>query len=217
MNEKPILFSAPMVRGILSGQKTQTRRILKPQPDYRGSAGCESDPDGWGWENDMGNHVPVRFARLRWVVGDRLWVRETLTARPMANFLTDDPTKAIVAAYAADDAGVVESAGFNLAPWWKGGEDKCRSLPSIHMPRWASRITLAVTNVRVERLQAISCADAIAEGIPPAANSMTIDCDTPDPRTEYAALWDHINGPGSWDANPWVAAIEFRREIANAE
>ena len=90
--------------------------------------------------------------------------------------------------------------------------------PSIHMNRWASRILLEVTGVRVERLQDISCADAIAEGIIAAANSQTIDCDTPDPRDEFRGLWDCINGRPrkdgtdfSWNANPWVWVIEFNK------
>lgn len=204
--EIPILFSAPMVRAILSGAKTQTRRILKQQPDYRGSDGCESDPDGWGWENDMGDHVPVRSARVRWAVGDRLWVRETWCAvndtayggekwvdyRATPKFNADHP------------AGWENDPSDPIALKWR---------PSIFMPRWASRITLDVTGVRVERLQDITEADAVAEGCGwlDTGNSADNDLLVGDPVPTYSRLWDHINGAGSWDANPWVVAIEFRR------
>src|SRR5690606_6141569 len=86
---------------------------------------------------------------------------------------------------------------------------KARWRSPIHMPRWASRLTLTVTNVRVQRVAEISSADAIAEGCAVHANSATIDCDTPDPRDEFRALWNGIHGPDAWDRNPWVAAISF--------
>lgn len=227
----PILMSAPMVRATLSDAKTQTRRILKPQP--RGTPwfweGDEVDPEpkwfDWWEEGREPCGAPTREVnapiRLRWAVGDRLWVRETLTARPMANFLTGEPTNAIVAAYAADDEDVVERAGFNLCPWWNGGADKRRSLPAIHMPRRVSRITLEVTGIKIERLQGISEADAIAEGVEYRDGSWGIwdaagshVCGgSPDPREAYRCLWLNINGPGSWDANPWVVAIEYRRVV----
>jgi len=89
--------------------------------------------------------------------------------------------------------------------------------PSIYMPRWASRLTLLVTDVRVQRLQDISEADAIAEGIIPTANSQTIDCATERPSDGFRALWNSIHGPEAWDANPWVAAISFDVVRANID
>jgi hypothetical protein len=208
--EVPILFGAPMIRAILAGTKTQTRRILKPQPDYRGSAGCETDPDGWGWEDDMGQHVPVSAARVRWRAGDRLWVRETVRAEERSDgcdgvrYLADDVWHPVEPTTEAADRWVDLNH-------YRGK----RGVPvnSIHMPRWASRIALEVIGVRVERLQSISEADAVAEGAP---------CGGFDDegrfyegngtyRTGFAGLWDHINGSGSWEANPWVAVVEFRR------
>lgn len=150
-----------------------TRRILKPQP-----VPFRLGEDGDGPECEVAVEIVedgpprVRLGRVitehvaaRWRPGDLLWVREALTARPMANFLTGEPTNAVVAAYAADDEDVVEKHGFNLVPWWSGGEEKLRGLPSIHMPRWASRITLRVTDLKVERLQDIREDEAVAEGM----------------------------------------------------
>lgn len=94
--------------------------------------------------------------------------------------------------------------------WWN-------SRPSIHMPRWASRITLIATDVRRQALQEISSADAIAEGIRPSANSQTIDCDTPDPRDEFNRLWDELHGAGSWDANPEIVALTYEVHQCNID
>jgi len=191
-----------MVRAILDGNKTQTRRIIKPQPvdngdditirGHRGSADYlmrEIAPRFW-----------VRFA-----VGDVLWVREALQCDLMENFLTGErDTNAAVAYYAADDAEVVDRAGFNLAWAWKRG-----TLPAMFMPRAFSRITLKVTGVKVERLQDISEGDALAEGIERIRYPEVGDWGWPQQR--YRDLWSSINGPGSWDANPWVCAISFER------
>lgn len=272
MSEKPILFSAAMVRAILSGSKTQTRRAMKLPTKSDSGGPIYEHPRMGGWAATTfggggcftfgrgGERIPtpetvgiwhqtcgVAIA-ARWQAGDRLWVREALTARPLPNFLTGEPTNAIVAAYAADDEDVVEQAGFNLCPWWKGGEDKRRGLPSIHMPRWASRITLEVTGIKVERLQDISEADAIAEGLLSQQGdddmagagykwtglgyhggtfdkhggatfhvpnhdgqcSCRVGGATP-AQCAYRDLWTHINGPGAWEANPFVVAISFRR------
>lgn len=159
---------------------------------------------------------------LKYEVGDLLWVRESIGRRP-ASFLGIEATNgAEEAFYVADGDPVLEQRGFNCCPWWsgKGG------LTSIHMPRWASRITLRVTGVKVERLQDISEADAIAEGVPNSPQS-AIDFSTgkfcpgfryqdgsfsnlPGAyRRAWMELWNSINGPGAWEKNPWVAAYTF--------
>jgi hypothetical protein len=196
MGDKPILFSAPMVRAILSGTKTMTRRALKPQPTL------VSD-NNLHWIGEDG-----KCHEVRWTKGDRLWVREAFSY---------DRNSII---RIGDHHGYLEESPI----WyWADGNpedgDWTKPKPSIHMPRWASRITLSVTDVLVERLQDITEADAIAEGVGwhDTGSSGDNDLTVGDPIPAYSRLWDHINGPGAWEANPWVAAISFRREIANVE
>jgi hypothetical protein len=193
MSEKPILFSGPMVRAILDGRKTQTRRVLKPQP--------EAD----GLYHDM----KAAHRALRWLKGDRLWVREAFAI----GFDYDAEDKPI------GDEPKLFYAATNAVRWFDTETDEWRDAPrwkpSIHMPRWASRITLEVTGVKVERLQDISDADARAEGVERDSDGWrdylepsTQCCATA--KTSFLTLWDRINGPGSWEANPWVVAVAFR-------
>lgn len=174
--ERPILFSAPMVRAILDGAKTQTRRVCKlnvragmPEPELQSLLAC--CPYGQP--------------------GDRLWVRETWAVSHAIDHLKprEVPRGASMVYYAA-----TENTGGLL------------KRPSIFMPRWASRITLEITGMRVERLQDISRGDAMAEGcpFPNMANGA-------DPRQWYADLWQQINGRGSWGTNPWVWVVAFRK------
>jgi hypothetical protein len=213
VNEKPILCSAPMVRAILEGRETMTRRVVKPQPDMT----CESFvAHGNEWlprvTAEENGELVTRgdvYGRLSCPYGqpgDKLWVRETWAA---VRFSDDDvreshdipPAKTDywTTAYKAD--GVYEDNSDDRGFAWR---------PSIHMPRWASRITLEIVSVRVERLQDITEADAIAEGC---ADSQMVD-GVPmwnSAVEAYAELWDAINGPGSWAANPWVWVVEFKR------
>lgn len=178
MKERPILFSAPMVRALLAGTKTQTRRMVKPQPRIlAGELLC--------WKDDALTDDQMAELCPYGQPGDRLWVREAWM----------------------DLRGVDGAVGpcmyratFGNAP--DGGKWR----PSIHMPRWASRITLEVTGMRVERLQDITRGDAMAEGCP---FPNLQDGDSPVRWYEY--LWRAINGPDSWDANPWVWVVEFKR------
>ncbi len=221
MKERPILFSGPMVRALLDGSKTQTRRVVKNQPpadvasirvshyhptviDWRGGEqpgaeifGAYSDDGEWGSKFPYGEP------------GDHLWVRETWRGVVEIN----PPGKSMelgVARYVPDQeycrrVEYQATQGRDSAPW----------RPSIHMPRWASRITLEVTGVRIERLNAITAADAKAEGAPPAwldVNGQDVNAhDAPTYRQGFARLWRDINGPDSWDANPWVWVVEFKR------
>ena len=182
-----------MIVALLRGTKAQTRRVLKPQPDQ------DSDPSGkrdWGAVNRYGYWG--KAAEIRpYLPGDRLWVREGFAIQKGGGVI-----------FRADHPDADFSAPLGAVGSWR---------PSIHMPRWASRLTLIVTDVRVQRLQEISSADAIAEGCPPYANSATIDCDTPNPRDDFKRLWNGIHGPGAWDANPWVAAISFETRRYNID
>ena len=187
MKERPIPFIGPMVRAILDGRQTQTRRVVKlplKDPLTGGEvAGCEANS-----LLRQGNRL-CPYGQP----GDRLWVRET--------FKLNATLDGIRTTYRADD-----SEAYLYPPEsWDGIPDDNHWRQPIIMPRWASRIILEITAVRVERLNDISDTDAIREGIP----------DYPDftgdsPVDDYSALWDSINGPGSWSANPWVWVIEFR-------
>ena len=175
MKERPILFSAPMVRALLAGTKTQTRRIVKAR-------------DLEWMDVHQGLREPDNAERCPYgQPGDRLWVRETF-----GHFERNEN-------FAPGCEVFYRADGESLAvERWR---------PSIHMPRWASRITLEVTGVRVERLQDISEADATAEGVSAIPDEMR----RATPRCDFQALWQSINGPDSWAANPWVWIVEFRR------
>jgi len=199
MKERQILFSAPMVRAILDGSKTQTRRIVKTGK----------------WEHENSEYG-VSFGNCPYgEPGDRLWVRETwnkFDAWEGYFYAADDHPFGIGE---ADDPDHIEQHDIR----WK---------PSIHMPRAASRITLEVTGVRVERLQDISEADARAEGVEPVVvgegwrrycDSGSEEVGVPpcaDARHSFQSLWEQINGAGSWAANPWVWVVEFQRATAQA-
>lgn len=200
--ERPILFSAPMVRAILAGTKTQTRRAVKPQPVESYSVlGDVRETRGWSWPMSDGQHLPcpgdAMLARCPYgEPGDRLWVRETFCTM----IVNDWPNPVGPIGYRAD--GNLEH---NPGCW----------RPSIHMARRHSRITLEITGVRVERLQEISEADARAEGAPPGHPSIdrvSREFGFADfPRSWYGQMWEQINGRGSWAANPWVWVLEFRK------
>lgn len=211
MKERPILFSAPMVRAILEGRKTQTRRIVKPQPEklpirvqeaalavlHEGKFHFQRN-DGTligAWEKQSPYGQP----------GDRLWVREKI-------FYSENNG---VYEYAADNKTVVDAALEWRATWAYEGKP---IIPSIHMPRAASRILLEVLDVRVERLQEISEDDAISEGVyfgGPEPTYQSPDDGNPDewvlPLESFTELWQSINGPESWDENPWVWVITFKK------
>ncbi|HCI5247753.1 TPA: morphogenetic protein [Klebsiella pneumoniae] len=205
ITERGMIFNAEMVRALLSGRKTQTRRIIKPQPEATLSGSLSGK-----WLSrplnglllpkieDITIHCPFG------VVGDRIWVRETFQGPLFDYDLMDsyckDPTpfeKPEFCVYKAD--GVP-------APEFYDADDElhCCWRPSIHMPRWASRILLEITGVRVERLRSMSQDDARAEGVIAASGPMEAGL-------AFRELWDSIYGEESWKANPWVWVIEFKR------
>ncbi len=189
MRERPILFNGDMVRAILRGQKTQTRRSMREQVCEPGIVRM-AGPGHCEIVNEHGVRIPG-FRCPYGQPGDRLWVRETWAYGIHAMASKRDEDGPFV--YKAD--GTTQG---RLCERWR---------PSIHMPRSASRITLEITGVRVERLQACNEVDAIAEGAPWAA------CGSPQEgshKAGFAQLWESINGAGSWPANPWVWAVEFR-------
>lgn len=210
--ERPILFSGAMVRAILDGRKTQTRRILKPQPMHPGFASRHTlATDDEGQDLYVGSATlasPIRCPYGK--PGDRLWVREAFMHEP-ADYCWEAsvsiPARPATTIYRADSDPHGEAKGCG----WK---------PSIHMPRALSRITLEITGVRVERLKDCSERDAVAEGlhILPASGRYVVNPGEQyfgaaghDPRVVYADLWDRINGAGAWEANPWVWVVEFKR------
>lgn len=190
--ESPILFTGEMVRAILDSRKTQTRRVIKPNPDIAGH---------WkGWTKERTDHWIRMCPYGR--PGDHIWVRESWGTNSRwddvkPSLLNSGPIPANIF-YAADFAAGVHPDRLDR---WR---------PSIHMPRWASRITLEITGVRVERVQEITGADAVSEGVCDAE-----DCKMADfvHRAMYEKLWDSINAKRGygWDAKPWVWVIEFRR------
>jgi hypothetical protein len=206
LRERPILFSAPMVRAILAGSKTQTRRIVK----FRQFGPTETKGYDWTFRDRRGLWQDVRSEDLvrRWchygVPGDRLWVRETFYCDDYRhpNIPPEERTpewREQMLHFRADvPGGRFADAGY----WAEPGRWK----PSIHMPRWASRITLEITSVRVERLQEITEEDALAEGVD--SGGFT----GPHPaRAAFVHLWSEINGAESWHANPWVWVVAFKR------
>ena len=216
MADKPIIFSAPMVRALIEGRKTQTRRVLKPQPKvlkngiwYRPYPVLR--PLQWAYLH--GDRI-AGFADTRYAPGDRLWVREAFIG-PYAYEVNEYPPR---------DWG-------NKPIWFPAdgpvpdnfaGQFWHRARPSIHMPRWASRLTLTVTDVRVQRLQEISAADSIAEGVQCGTCEFmnTSACNGRGCFASIAAfqaLWNSLHGPGAWDANPWVAAYTFTVRHGNID
>ncbi len=213
MKERPIMFSAPMVRALLNCTKSQTRRVVKPQPLPPVARWVMSDH--WWIPEAISERVKQQFITtwpdaLRCPYGqpgDRLWVREAF-ALIDKDYKPADLASASALVYRADGLKVPNQRDRDIRRIFA---DRCRIpldaikwRPSIHMPRIASRITLEIVSVRVERLQEISVAGAMAEGV-------GIQCESPMAIMEYSLLWESINGPGSWDANPWVWVVEFKR------
>jgi hypothetical protein len=212
MTEKPILFSTPMVIALLDGTKTQTRRIVKlPHNNPLGvweattvggvnvktSKGLPTVEEAAIWHTRTGDALICPHGGI----GDQLWVRETWNHDCYPYPLSDDPLFYYRADYHDDPLGMdLELSQDGIRRKW---------MPSIFMPRAASRIQLEITNVRVERLNDISEADAMEEGVSNPLIGGTYDFIGY--REGYQRLWEAINGAGSWDDNPWVWVVEFKR------
>ncbi len=227
LREIGVLFQGAMVRALLAKTKTQTRRLLKDAPDadeydrLRVGPYCPAVIDRFGFEHPGPEVFGAFSGDGEWAQrspygqpGDRLWVRETFFAfgKWEKRFSVDkgrdewhfmDMTLECGHAYhydVEDPVKIVGSKGRggDTPMWWKR--------PAIFMPRAACRITLEITEVRVQRLQEVSEPDAVEEGYPGYGAPDRIGA-----RTWYCCLWDSINGAGSWDANPWVWAVSFKR------
>ncbi|EPM0246330.1 hypothetical protein WJE54_002297 [Klebsiella pneumoniae] len=231
MTERGMIFNGEMVRALLSGRKTQTRRIMKVQPKP-----SKSRPgDFWFSSKKLESMVhvsdlapgnsPIADYHLFiqehccpfGAVGDRIWVRETFC--PVDD--TQYGGEKWVDYRATPRYEASHPAGWDSAP---NDAEALKWRPSIHMPRWASRILLEITDVRVERLNAISEEDATAEGIPPAGSLLpdypgtflTPKGDFATAKVAFQRLWESIYGEESWNANPWVWVIEFKRVEGSA-
>lgn len=204
MKERPILFSTPMVQAILEGRKSQTRRICKPQPypdlDER------LDPIAKGILLDI-------LRTVRYQKGMILWVRETFYAYGHWTLITTQLSNSVKKEYRFQDLTLPERREYLyedcppdpiLKRWGLGYHKR----PSIFMPKAASRIKLEITDIRVEKVQDISEKDAIAEGI-----DVDLRLNHPEGHCvgRYRSLWESINGKGSWNKNPWVWCISFKR------
>lgn len=211
MKERPILFSGEMVRAILDGRKTQTRRVVKPQPP------------NWAWTR-VKEYAEIRGLTQQvgkieyWIKpcpygqpGDRLWVRETWRAEELPVYGEDGIR------YRADNHfQIIENTFEASEKWGDAYRPGMKWRSSIFMPRWASRITLEIVSVRVDQVQDISEDDAKAEGItlqfPTRSVPHRVGGDVWTYPNAYARLWDDINSKSGlgWDANPWVWVVEFR-------
>ncbi|WP_341020955.1 hypothetical protein [Brevundimonas diminuta] len=219
--ERPILFSGPMVRALLDGRKTQTRRTIKPQPEYeRGTVAPQAlrgDPPKhpapyfdaynggpfWCWWDEydrQGAGQTCPYGKP----GDRLWVKETWRPSKSAGDWDIDVR------YEADGlTRTVYDGEFGDRDWSMPKAAARGNVSPLFMPRWAARLVLEITEVRVERLNVISEADAQAEGSQEPSLLPIIGACWSE-RDAFAKLWEHINGAGSWASNPWVWAVSFR-------
>jgi hypothetical protein len=253
VKERPILFSGAMVRALLDGRKTQTRRVVKlphsnPLGDWEPttfggpnggrSANGETVPlQGGIWHTRTGDSLACPHGQP----GDRLWVRESgvkirLLGRSDHIFRHDEPTTPTIGHYWTEETRA-PGASYNVAGCSRSAalqsSGGAKVVPSIHMPRWASRITLEVSGARVERLKDISSADARAEGIEfqehfiagqvcrswkayDSVNGWYPEGIDTAPIHSYRTLWDGLNAARGygWDVNPWVWVVEFRRTEA---
>lgn len=226
MQARPIIFSGDMVRAVLSGAKTQTRRVMKPQP-FRTSTYAPGFGQRWVYRGHISEDykgIPAMFGPFLplcpyGVPGDRLWVRENIEAYEETDIGYH------VIRYAVDGRVVGEYTEEQEGWAWgyRGSKPVCghnytqntKHIPSIHMPKWATRIWLAVVSVRVQRVQDMTTADVWAEGISVGGEDVKhigsqqhVTCRM----SKFAELWDSINAKRGypWSANPWTWCVEFK-------
>ena len=252
VKERPILFSAPMVRAILEGRKSMTRRVVKQQPgpttvsytelspghfkpirsmrDFVGDIGSEDHIRACDefWADEKNETLICPYGQLR----DGLWVREAWRVGAWAEeegkiavdykvdgfcrreWLIVPDENVFARLWEQSTLEAQEALGVQERYSWAPGDSPCRWRSSRFMPRWASRITLEITSLRVERVQDISAHDAILEGVSIEGSGMIDACDiASQARNRYRELWDSLNAKRgySWDSNPWVWVIEFKR------
>lgn len=200
MTDRPILFSGPMVRALLEGRKTQTRRVLRV-------------PAPFDHSDDISVETATGFIKPQFRRGDRLWVREAHSLVPATAYRGSVGTGTIVQTIHPTDgySAAVMREGFDRSgtPRWR---------PSIHMPRWASRLTLTVTDVRVQRLQDIRDADCRAEGCSGGHDSIPGYGFSATPGEHFRWLWDSLNTDRAlWDSNPWICAVSFTVHKCNID
>jgi len=225
MKDHPILFSAPMVQAILDEHKTQTRRVMKPQPHYEGGLLFWKTPkveilrceDNARFRELLTIHCPCG------IPGDRLWVRETFAIESNCNIESEQ----LYPPPYNDGRPIKRTESNDMDDYWEQchyratdpepelsydeeTDPQCKWKPSIHMPRWASRITLEITGIRVERVQDISVDDAKAEGVRDPICDCG-DCIDSTYRGMFQDVWREIYGYDAWDRNDWVWVIEFKR------
>ena len=191
MADRPIICSAPMVQALLAGRKTMTRRVLKPQPGFTGKMWHIAGRGGGCFVSEETEIADAALDHIPFAIGDRLWCRE-------AHWFTDDGDSVPVAGNEQASEG-----------------EQLRS--PIHMPRWASRLTLVVTDVRVQRVQDISEDDAIAEGIEATRVTEAEILAMPLALPGFRSLWNRIHGPDAWERNDWVAAVTFTTHQCNID
>ncbi|HIC1586789.1 TPA: hypothetical protein ACW0F8_001430 [Klebsiella pneumoniae] len=206
ITERGMIFNAEMVRAILEGRKTQTRRPIKWKQTRFTEIGEREDGSKWPWSEDAEHAFDFWHPCPFGSVGDRIWVRETFQG-PLFDFDLMDSYCKDSTPFEKSEFCVYKADGVP-APEFYDADDElhCCWRPSIHMPRWASRILLEITGVRVERLKSISDRDALREGCS-TADMKSGDCVA----DVFARLWASIYGSDSWNANPWVWVIEFKR------
>ncbi len=239
--EKPILFNGAMVRAILSGAKTQTRRVVKSIPWRDRCNPNFSQAQAFRYAGEFriagSEEMSTGFRCPFGQPGDRLWMRETwqqvhpiqiaddrYSQRGKAGIPGPPPVNYRTIYRADGEYPAIYSLGGepwpyrSLEPFERNGMqafvDEPRWTPSVHMPRWACRLVLEITDVRVERLQAISAEDALAEGAMEWAREQKTpirDLDAGDERIAFKALWSGTGPGGDWDSNPWVWVIKFKR------
>lgn len=218
LKERGMIFNAEMVRAILDGRKTQTRRVMAVQPEHSNLGlrrvvdsknGVDNGKYFWSQSDATGWKARSKLFKCPFgMVGERIWVRETFNGFWLDDDVIQEIKDGISSAAELCDYRADYPDASRPAEGWT---------PSIHMPRWASRITLEITGVRVERLNSMTEHDALAEGCPGGHDSIPGYMYSATPHEHFHHIWTSIYGEDSWQSNPWVWVIEFKRVEASNE